>query len=287
MVIITDEQCTGYGLPGHPEKPERISRSQLRLREQTALPISWIEARPAEDRAILRAHHAHHLHRLDEPEDFDLDTPYLPRISDFARRSVGAALQALASARAGQPAFSLMRPPGHHATADRAMGFCYLNNVAITVLEALATGAQRVAVFDFDVHHGNGTEAILLDRPGAALFSVHQSPCYPGTGRRNAGRNAFNYPVLPLTPRAEYRQVLARALTDLKNFQPDVAAVSAGFDAYVHDPLAQETLEDEDFHWLGRELCGLGRPVFSVLEGGYSYDLPELILAYLTGLEGK
>ncbi len=287
MVIITDEHCTGYGQPGHPERPERISRVQLRLREPTGLPLTWLEAAPADDRAILRAHHAHHLHRLDEPDDFDADTPNFPGMADYARRSAGAALQALQSARAGARAFSLMRPPGHHAMADRAMGFCYLNNIAIAALEALATGVKRVAIFDFDVHHGNGTEAILLDRSGVALFSVHQSPCYPGTGRRNAGTNAFNYPVLPRTPRPEYRQVLARALEDLKRFQPELVAVSAGFDAYVHDPLAQETLEDEDFHWLGQELRQLGPPVFSLLEGGYSYDLPELILAYLLGLEGK
>jgi acetoin utilization deacetylase AcuC-like enzyme len=178
-----------------------------------------------------------------------------------------------------------MRPPGHHALRDRAMGFCYLNNIAIAVLEALATGSKRVAVFDFDVHHGNGTEAILLDRPGCAFFSIHQFPCFPGTGAVNVGTNCFNYPVAPDAPRETYRATLARALDDLNSFQPDLVAVSAGFDAYARDPLADGTLLAEDFHWLGRSLRGLGAPLFSLLEGGYSRDLPELIFAYLKGIE--
>ena len=169
---------------------------------------------------------------------------------------------------------------------DRAMGFCYLNNIAIAALEAAATGAKRIAVFDFDVHHGNGTEAILLNRPGVMCFSIHLYPFYPGTGAANAGKNCFNYPVAPYDPRETYRATLAQALGDLKKFRPDLVAVSAGFDAYVRDPLVQGVLEAEDFYWLGRSLRALGVPLFSLLEGGYSSDLPELILAYLKGVEG-
>jgi acetoin utilization deacetylase AcuC-like enzyme len=155
------------------------------------------------------------------------------------------------------------------------------------VLEAVATGAKRAAVFDFDVHHGNGTEAILLNQPGCAFFSIHQFPCYPGTGATNAGKNCFNYPVAPGTPRETYRATLAHALEDLKKFRPDLVAVSAGFDAYARDPLANGTLLADDFHWLGRSLRGLGVPFSSLLEGGYSRELPELVFAYLRGVEGK
>jgi acetoin utilization deacetylase AcuC-like enzyme len=137
------------------------------------------------------------------------------------------------------------------------------------------------------VHHGNGTEAILLNRPQTLFYSIHQHPCYPGTGTQNAGNNCFNFPIAPKTPRAEYRKVLQKALDELAKQKPALVGVSAGFDAYVRDPLAQETLETEDFHWLGESIRKLGLPVFSVLEGGYSKDLPELILAYLKGLEGK
>jgi len=285
MKIITDERCTDYSSPGHPERPERISRTLARLRGQTELPISWDKPLPADETAILRAHSKALVARLEVPEDFDADTPYHPGIADHARRSVGAVLAALKSARAGQTAFSLMRPPGHHATRERIMGFCYLNNIAITTLEALATGAKKVAVYDFDVHHGNGTEDILANRPGVAFFSIHQYPCYPGTGGDNVGNNCFNYPVAPYTPRDQYRRILSSALDDLKKFGPDLVAVSAGFDAYARDPLAQETLETEDYHWLGESIRKLGVPTFSLLEGGYSDDLPELILAYLKGLE--
>jgi acetoin utilization deacetylase AcuC-like enzyme len=287
MRIITDERCIGYSRPGHPERAERIITTLAKLRGQTELPITWSKPSPAGDAAILRAHTPEHLARLSVPEDLDDDTPAFPDLAEYARASVGAALDALKAARAGETVFSLMRPPGHHATRNQAMGFCYLNNVAIAVLEALATGAKRVAVLDFDVHHGNGTEAILLNNPGAAFLSIHQFPCYPGTGTRNVGNNCFNYPVLPQTLRGEYLHVLVSALEHLETFKPTLVAVSAGFDSYARDPLAQGTLEMEDFLWLGQSLRNLGVPVFSVLEGGYSAELPELILAYLKGLDGK
>jgi len=285
--IITDERCAGYSYPGHPERPLRILATLELLRHQTELPVEWAEPGRVSDAQILRAHSAEHLARLNEPEDFDADTPFYENIADFARASAAAALAALTAARNGESVFSLMRPPGHHATRDRAMGFCYLNNIAIAVLEAAATGAKRVAVFDFDVHHGNGTETILLNRPGVAFFSIHLYPFYPGTGSANAGNNCFNYPVEPGLPRQDYRATLARALDDLKKFRPDLVAVSAGFDAYVRDPLVQGVLVADDFYWLGQSLRALGVPMFSLLEGGYSRDLPELIFTYLKGVEEK
>jgi acetoin utilization deacetylase AcuC-like enzyme len=289
MNIVTDERCTGYHRAGHPERPQRISRTLERLRGQKELPVTWVEPLAAvEDEVFLRAHTKEHLARVKAGDgDFDGDTPTHPGIFEHARRSVGGALQALALARRGEMAFSLLRPPGHHATRERAMGFCYLSNIAISALEAIATGAKKVAVFDFDVHHGNGTEAVLLNNPHAVFFSIHQHPCYPGTGTSNVGKNCFNYPVAPHTPREEYRKVLQRALDELKKARPDLVAVSAGFDAYARDPLAQETLEAGDFHWLGESMRKLGVPVFSLLEGGYSNDLPDLIFAYLKGLEGR
>jgi acetoin utilization deacetylase AcuC-like enzyme len=287
MKIITDERCTGYSREGHPERPARITSTIERLKGQSDLPLVWAAPGSVSDAQILRAHSPELLGRLQIPRNFDADTPYYEGIAGLARASVGAALEALKAARNGENVFSLMRPPGHHATHSLAMGFCYFNNVAIAALEARATGAKRVAVFDFDVHHGNGTEAILLDRPGCAYFSVHQVPCYPGTGAANAGENCFNYPVAPGESREVWRATLDRALNDLEKFRPDLLAVSAGFDAYVGDPLADGALEAGDFHWLGREFRALKVPFFSLLEGGYSTDLSELILAYLKGVEGK
>jgi acetoin utilization deacetylase AcuC-like enzyme len=287
MTIITDEACLGYSRAGHPERPQRIASTVEKLRKQTELTLQWAGPSTVSDEQILRAHTPAMLARLDQPEDFDADTPFFENISGYARASAAAALDALKLARAGQPALSLMRPPGHHAMREKSMGFCYLNNVAIAALEALATGLKRVAVFDFDVHHGNGTEDILLNVPGVEFFSVQQHPGYPDTGGENHGRNCFNYPVLPNTSRMTYRAKLAHALDDLRSFRPELVAVSAGFDAYLRDPLADGTLLAEDFYWLGQELRALNLPLFSVLEGGYSRDLPELIFSYLKGLAGK
>jgi len=286
MKIITHEDCTRYHSPGHPERPMRISRTVALFHKQPSLPIQWIRPDPCPEPILLRAHTPEHLKRLEQPTDFDADTPWHENIAQHARVSAGAAVQAMRLAREGDCVFSLMRPPGHHATPDRAMGFCYLSNVAIAVLEALSTGCSRVAVFDFDVHHGNGTEAVLLNRPGATFYSVHQSPAYPGTGLADAGNNCFNFPVPPDTPRQDYRATLKRAFDKLLSGQPELIGVSAGFDAYARDPLASGTLEAEDFHWLGEMIRRAGIPAFHVLEGGYSHDLPELIQAYLAGLCG-
>jgi acetoin utilization deacetylase AcuC-like enzyme len=287
MKIITDKKCAGYSRYGHPERPARITDTIERLKNQNELPIEWIAPAKISDEQILCAHTPEMLARLKVPQDFDADTPFFENISEYARASAAAALDALKIARNGENAFSLMRPPGHHATREKSMGFCYLNNVAIAALEALATGTKKVAVFDFDVHHGNGTEDILLNRENIAFFSVHQFPAYPGTGEKDVGKNCFNYPVAPSVPRETYRATLARALADLKAFSPDLITVSAGFDAYARDPLAQGTLLAEDFHWLGQELRALKIPFFSLLEGGYSRELPELIFAYLKGVAGK
>jgi len=287
MTIITDSLCTSYATPGHPERPARISETVKLLKAQSDLKLHWAAPISAPEHAIERAHTARHLSRLLHPTDFDADTAFHEGIGERARASVGGALKALEGALAGEPGFSLMRPPGHHATSTQAMGFCYLNSIAIAALEAHARTGKRVAVFDFDVHHGNGTEEILLNRPGVAFQSVHQSPCYPGTGLQHVGKNCFNYPVAPMTTREDYRAMLRQALDDLLAFKPEVICVSAGFDAYAEDPIAQETLLAEDFHWLGGELRKLDLPLFSVLEGGYSSELPELILAYLKGLAGK
>lgn len=287
MIIITDEHCTEYSRAGHPERPQRIASTVEMLKSQTELPIEWRTPTAVNDEQIFRAHTSEMLARLDAPEDFDADTPFFENISKYARVSAAAALEALKFCREGKNVFSVMRPPGHHATREISMGFCYLNNVAIAALEAINTGTKRVAVFDFDVHHGNGTEDILLNQTGIEFFSVHQHPAYPNTGAANRGRNCFNYPVTPGASRQTYRAALQHALDDLKRFRPELVAVSAGFDAYERDPLADGPLLAEDFYWLGKTLRETKIPFFSLLEGGYSRDLPELIFAYLKGVEGK
>jgi len=284
MAIITHPACVTYEMPGHPEAPFRVRDTVAHL-TTTDLAIQWVEAVPAPKAAVLLAHEPEHLDHLEaEIDAFDGDTPRYPQIDQHAKRAAGAALQALEMVRenASTPPFSLMRPPGHHATQDRAMGFCYLNHVAIAALSALQNGYERVAVYDFDVHHGNGTEAILHAVEGASFYSIHQHPCYPGTGTHSFD-NCHNYPVPPHGPRQRHRDACAKAMETMLSEKPELIIVSAGFDAYEQDPLAQGTFTVEDYHWLGEELRRSTIPFFSVLEGGYSRDLPKLIEAYLRG----
>ncbi len=286
MTIITDERCTSYHSPGHPERPSRVSGTVKQLKAQTGLNLEWIKPEPALKVKVLRAHTTNHFQRLAMPHDFDSDTPYHAGIRDHALRSVGGALKALELAKAGKPNFSLLRPPGHHATREHAMGFCYLGSVAIATLEAKAGDSRKVAVFDFDVHHGNGTEEILTRKNGIEFFSIHQHPAYPGSGTKSFD-NCHNYTAQPNLPREDYRKIGERALADLKAYDPDLVIVSAGFDAYAGDPLCNQKLSAEDFRWFGKTLASLGVPVASAMEGGYSDDLPDLVLSYLHGLLGK
>jgi acetoin utilization deacetylase AcuC-like enzyme len=282
--VITDERCLGYSQPGHPERPQRVAGTLALLREQCEIEIIWEEPLAVTDEAIARAHEQAHLQRIANPDGpLDGDTPDYPEIDAHARRSIGGGLRALELAREGKPNFSLLRPPGHHATREQAMGFCYFNSIAITALAARAAGVEKVAVFDFDVHHGNGTEDILRAVEGTAFFSIHQHPAYPGTGQKSFD-NCHNYTVPPDTPNDGWRKTASTALADLKKFNPDLLCVSAGFDAYKRDPLCQQQLEAEDFTWIARQLRQLNKPQANLLEGGYSSDLPKLILAYLKGL---
>ena len=284
MHVITDERCLGYSQPGHPERPQRVAGTLALLREQREIEIIWEEPLAVTDEAIARAHEQAHLQRIANPDGpLDGDTPDYPEIDAHARRSIGGGLRALELAREGKPNFSLLRPPGHHATREQAMGFCYFNSIAITALAARAAGVEKVAVFDFDVHHGNGTEDILRAVEGTAFFSIHQHPAYPGTGQKSFD-NCHNYTVPPDTPNDGWRKTASTALADLKKFNPDLICVSAGFDAYKRDPLCQQQLEVEDFTWIARQLRQLNKPQANLLEGGYSSDLPKLILAYLKGL---
>src|SRR6202795_906485 len=153
---------------------------------------------------LLRAHSPAHIERIIKAsEDFDLETPVYPDIEKYAMKSAGAAIGAACAALSGERAFSLMRPPGHHATRNRAMGFCYFNNIAIAALDALENGAARVAIWDFDAHHGNGTEEIVERNPNIAFASIHQSPPYPVTGLSSFA-NIDNYPVAPGMPRSQH-----------------------------------------------------------------------------------
>jgi acetoin utilization deacetylase AcuC-like enzyme len=287
MLLLHDPRCADYRVPSHPERPERVLATAAHLRALHP-EWTWQVPAPAADGPLLEAHSSAHLRRLEEPRDFDGDTAWLPGIADHARRAAGAALGAARHAlAAGTPVFSLMRPPGHHATAQAAMGFCYLNNIAIAALDAHRDPTvARVAVWDFDAHHGNGTEDILRGREGFLFCSVHQYPGYPGTGAVSSD-NCRNWPVAPGSSRADHLRALRASWETVLAYRPDLVLVSAGFDAYAQDPLTEMTLEAEDFAELGRWLRESRLPAAALLEGGYSNDLPKLVDSFLAAWAGR
>jgi acetoin utilization deacetylase AcuC-like enzyme len=280
VIIFCDPRCAEYSQPGHPERPARIERTIPLLRNRHP-DWEWRNPEPASEDALLRAHSSEHVEQVRAASHpFDADTPAYPGIYEYATRATGAALAVAREAFQGSAAFSLMRPPGHHATRERAMGFCYFSHVAIAAQDALENGAERVAIWDFDAHHGNGTEDIVAGNPRIAFASIHQFPGYPGTGTRSFG-NVHNFPVAPLTPRLAHITEVRRALDELIAFKPNLILVSAGFDAYTDDPITEMTLEPEDFATFGKWLRETNIPSGAILEGGYSNELPELIDAFL------
>jgi acetoin utilization deacetylase AcuC-like enzyme len=254
----------------------------LRAPDLAAL-VSWTEAAPAGRDALERVHPARYLDALEAlgargGGAVDADTFLGPRTWEAALASAGAAIAAVERALAGGTAFAATRPPGHHALAARAMGFCFLNNVVIAARHARARGAARVLIVDWDVHHGNGTQALVEADPSVRFVSLHQSPWYPGTGaaeERGVG-NVFNVPRPPGLPRATYvRDLLAAVDAALAGWRPDLALVSAGFDSLAGDPLGGFTLEPEDMAtWTTalRERVAPA-PLAGLLEGGYRLDL--------------
>jgi acetoin utilization deacetylase AcuC-like enzyme len=279
--VVFDKSATRFSKEFHPERPARLIRTQAHLVEKHP-DWAWREPRLASEEEILRVHHPKHLERLRQPVDFDADTPYYPGIDAHARRAAGAAIESVDLALRGQKGFSLMRPPGHHASSNRAMGFCYLNSIAIAAYHALETGCERVAIWDFDAHHGNGTEDIVFGNDRIRYASIHQHPCYPGTGTVSRG-NVVNWPIPPRSDPERHASAVRQALDRLIEFNPEIVLVSAGFDGYGRDPLTEMTLEQQHFADFGRWLKETGLPGAPILEGGYSNDLPVLVESFLAG----
>lgn len=290
MRIYSHPACLAHDTgPGHPERPERLSAVTDGL--HAAFPqLDWHQAPRASRGQLLRAHSPELLDKVletqpDERMFLDPDTVLSPASAEAALRAAGAVVAAVDAVLGGHTtrAFCAVRPPGHHATASVAMGFCLFNNVAVGALHALAArGLERVAIVDFDVHHGNGTQDIFAQDPRVLFASSHQWPLYPDTGARTETGvgNIINAPLPAGAGSMDFRTAWSQTLLPaVEAFKPQLLMISAGFDAHRRDPLAQLQLESADFGWITAELVNLaerhcaGR-IVSTLEGGY--DLPAL-----------
>jgi len=274
---------------GHPECAERVRYVLRALEAQMFAPLLREVAPPATVEQLRAAHSAEHVDFImslprDRTRYIDGDTLYGPGSLDAALRGAGGACAAVDAVMEGwaKAAFVAMRPPGHHAEANRAMGFCLFNNAAVAAYHARARwGLARVAVVDFDVHHGNGTQDIIGHDPDLFYASSHQHPCYPGTGlphERGIAGNIVNQQLAPGAGSVEFRRAWQEfILPALRGFAPELLIISAGFDAHAMDPLAQLRLREADFTWVTEALlavaddCCPGR-VVSLLEGGYDLD---------------
>jgi len=272
--------------PGHPESPARLHAILAALDRDRFAALDRIEAPRGSVEALERVHDPAHVARIlaGAPAQrwvrLDEDTLMSPASAEAALRAAGAvaaAVDAVLNDHASR-AFCAVRPPGHHATADQAMGFCLFNNVAIGAAHALAAhGLERVAIADFDVHHGNGTQDIFAREPRVLFVSSHQSPLYPGSGGADETGvgNLLNAPLPPDTGSQAFRQVWEkRLLPRLDAFRPQLLLISAGFDGHRADPLAQWRLDADDYGWLTARLVDIARlhaggRIVSTLEGGY------------------
>jgi acetoin utilization deacetylase AcuC-like enzyme len=293
--------------PGHPERVERHDVMQVVVTEFRERGGEVKEPRPVTDEELLRVHTREHLDLIARTEgravSLDADTFTSPESYQVARLAAGAAVSAVdrvIDGGAGTRAIAVVRPPGHHAERDRAMGFCLFNNIAVAAAHARSRGLSRLAIVDYDVHHGNGTQWSFYDDPFVLFVSSHQFPYYPGTGAADetgTGAGAgftVNLPLAAGATDADYERVYAAiAWPILRAFKPELLLVSAGFDAYLDDPLAGMRMTASGFGRLtssivsiADECCG-GR-VVAVTEGGYDLKgLADSLRATIHALEGK
>jgi acetoin utilization deacetylase AcuC-like enzyme len=285
--LLTHPDCVRHEMGAHhPESPERLRAVLAAIQSSGLEPrLAVLQAPEATREQLARVHAQDHLDFIFDsaPENgyayLDPDTSMNPRSLSAALRAAGAVVNATDLVMQGdvKRAFCAVRPPGHHATRDRPMGFCLFNNVAIGAAHAVeAHGLERVAVLDFDVHHGNGTEDAFHEDPRVMLCSTFQHPYYPYSGAESGNDHIVNVPLPAMTDGRGFRAAVERTwLPALERFAPQLVFVSAGFDAHREDPLAYLNLEDEDYRWITEKLVDVadrhasGR-VVSTLEGGYN-----------------
>ncbi len=302
--LISHPDCFDHVTP--PGHPEQVARLDAVLGAVQGMDLLRVKAPLAADDDLLRVHPRAHLETLRRAaplagwRSLDADTHMSVGSMAAIWRAAGAVVKAVDVVMAGEArnAFAAVRPPGHHAEAETAMGFCFLGNVAVAAKYALDHhGLSRVAIVDFDVHHGNGTQALVEDDPRILFVSTHQVPLYPGTGMRSetgVADNVLNIPLRAGTGSAEFRRIVTeRGFPRVQAFRPEMIFISAGFDAHRADPLANINLDAADYGWVTTQLCDLadrlchGR-VVSALEGGYDLEaLGASVAAHVTALRER
>ena len=265
-------------MDGHPESAQRVKLSYEFLQKKG---YPFYEPSPCFEKDVLAVHTKDLVEKVKKGDFIDYDTPALPPIYDYALLAAGGAIKAMEFSQESEHSFSLMRPPGHHATRNMSGGFCYFNNMAIATQKVLNT-KKKVCIVDIDCHHGNGTEDIFKGQNNVLYISLHQSPLYPGTGLTSES-NCLNYPLPPQTKEKVYVEVLEKALAQAKKFKPNIIGISVGFDTYKNDSLTNMLLEVETYRLIGRMIKNLNIPFFSILEGGYDKDMPLCIWNYIEG----
>jgi len=286
MKILFSEKCLEYWYPGHSESPTRIHDTFELLKEKG---FEFVEPKPCPERELLLVHDRKFVEEIKSGNFSYIDSPALPGIYDYARLSAGAAINAMEISLKNEKTFSLMRPPGHHsgknglALGSMSLGFCYFNNIAIACKKALKF-VKKIAIIDFDCHHGNGTQDIFLGYPNVLFISLHKYPFYPGTGEKSE-KNCLNYPLNNETIEKEYLETFKQALGEVKEFNPNLIAVSAGFDAHKDDDVTFNGLNlvYGSFRRIGELIKKLEIPSFAVLEGGYGKTLPGSVYNFLVG----
>ena len=302
---ITHPACNKHDMgPWHPESPGRLAAIADALRDHGLdAALLHLDAPVATRQELLRVHDTHHVTFIERsaPEsgyvDLDPDTAMNPASLSAALRAAGAGVLAVDKVMAGEVdnAFCAMRPPGHHATRDRAMGFCIFNNIAVAAAHAFDRhGVARIAIVDFDVHHGNGTEDIFRDDPRLLLCSTFQHPLYPYSGVDTVSDHIVNVPLPAGTDGSAYRAAFtARVLPALERFRPEMILFSAGFDAHRDDPLAGMNLVEEDYAWITAQVTAIVQRhaqghMVSFLEGGYNLEaLGRSAAAHIGVLSGQ
>ena len=303
-LVISHPACLDHNMgEGHPERPDRVRAIERALESEAFQMLTRDVAPRADDSAIARVHPQDYIDaiRAAAPKHgriaLDADTSMSTGTFEAALRAAGGAVFAVDEVMSGKArnAFVSTRPPGHHAEVATPMGFCFFNNAAIAARHAQkAHGAERVAIMDFDVHHGNGTQHIFWDDPSVIYASTHQMPHYPGTGavrERGEHNQIVNAPLRSGDGGEAFREAMETAiLPRLEAFAPDLVIISAGFDAHRRDPLGNLNLVEADFAWATRKLMGVARShaherVVSVLEGGYDLEgLSRSVAAHVTAL---